>query len=61
MGDFLEGGEEEISFYWEVLLDWAYYGCNTLRTLILLLIKYLRFFYMHVSLWRIDACIFDLF
>ena len=36
LGVFLEGGEEEISFSWEVLLDWAYCGCNSLRTLLLL-------------------------
>ena len=49
LGDLFEGGEEEISFCWEVLLDWAYYGCNSLRTFLLPVIKYLRFFYMHVS------------
>ena len=50
IGCLLEGGEEEISFSWEVLLDWAHCGCNSLRTLLLLSIKYSRFFYVHVSL-----------
>ena len=58
MGDLLEGGEEEISFRWEVLLDWAYYGCNILRTLLLPLIKHLRFFYMHVSQWCIVILVY---
>ena len=58
LGDLLEGGEEEISFCWEVLLDWASYGCNTLRTLLLPLIKHLRFFYMHVSQWCIVILVY---
>ena len=61
MGDCFEGGEEEISFCWEVLLDWAYYGCNTLRTLFLPLIKAIEvLLYALVSMMYCDNCIFDL-
>ena len=61
MGDLLGGGEEDISFCWEVLLDWAFYGCNTLRTLLLLLIKAIEvLLYALVSMLCCDDCMFDL-
>ena len=37
------------------------YGCNTLRTLFLLLIKHLRFFYIHVLQWCIVVFVYLIF